>query len=91
MKHTIQNTLRQPITIICNSGKALHMAPGYSCEISESDFNANAMVKKLKEKKIIREVVGKESKSSKSAEKEAAPKEKLPPAAESKSKGALKK
>ena len=91
MKHTIQNTLRQPITIICNSGKAIHMAPDFCCEISEMDFNSNAMVKKLKDKKIIREIVGKESKRSKSAEKEDAPKEKPPAAAESKAKSSVKK
>ena len=54
MKHTIQNISRRPLTIICNSGKAIHMAPDYCCEVNETDLKANPMIKKMLDKKLIR-------------------------------------
>ena len=59
MKYTIQNISRRPLTIICNSGKALHMPPEYSCEVSETEHNTNPMLKKLADKRLIRQVKGK--------------------------------
>ncbi|SET51426.1 hypothetical protein SAMN05216326_1326 [Nitrosomonas marina] len=54
MKHTIQNISRRPLTIICNSGKAIHMAPDYCCEVNETDLKVNPMIKKMLDKKLIR-------------------------------------
>ena len=56
MKHTIQNISGRPLTIICNSGKALHMSPNISYELSDTEFKENAMIEKLSKKKFVREI-----------------------------------
>ncbi len=67
----LRNDSGRPIALHCNSGKTLHLPPGYEHEISEQEIVGNALVEKLKSRKLISVKAAKSGGSGKAAVKTA--------------------
>lgn len=65
MKCTIENLARRPISLHCNSGKTLHLPSAYVLELPEEEVQGNAMIEKLKSRKLILLKMAKTTRSTK--------------------------
>ena len=52
----IQNISKRPITLIRDTGKALHLNPGCVSELTSQEIEHNAMVTKLIKEKLIKRI-----------------------------------
>lgn len=52
----IQNVSKRPITVIRDTGRALHLNPGCSSELTSAEIEKNAMIAKLLKQNLLKRV-----------------------------------
>jgi hypothetical protein len=53
MPARLENLTSRPVSLVLNSGSALHLPPGYALELDPAEIIGNATVEKLRDRLVV--------------------------------------